>query len=302
MFLSKKVLLAIIASTTPFLAIADETNVEEPPFSYWGLHPLHLDGNAIRLGSATVHNTAEGGDLIFGKYSIATDLLVPVSKKTFFFPRVDWTTFTLNWNNNPKFNEHQFYYAQFSLTMFSIELEKWRWILRASYNIDTKHFDNPSQYGLFSGLVWGSNEINEKFNCHFGALGYIGMEGDQVWPVIGFDYSPTKKWTMFAVFPIEYFIKYKFNPNWHLSAKVRPLKERFRVGENEPQPKSVFSYTSVGTELNLHYEIFRRLEIEAFGGWNFGGDFYIKDESGNNPLYSNTGGSPYGGASLNWGI
>jgi hypothetical protein len=298
----KKLILAIVSIASFSLTATELETEKDDPISYWSLHPLHIGGNAIQLGSADVRDVSKGGELTFGKYNIFADLLVPVTKKTYFFPRVDWTTFTLDWNHNPKFNQKQFDYAQFSLTFFSIEMEKWRWIMRASYNLDIKYFDNPSQYGLFTGLIWGSNEVNEKLNCHFGAYGYTGMEGDQIWPVIGFDYSPTKKWTLFAVFPIEYFIQYKIDHHWQLALKVRPLKERFRVGAKELQPKSIFSYTSVGSEFNIHYEIFRRFEFEAYGGWNFGGEFYIKDEFGNNPLYTHTGGAPYGGISLNWGL
>jgi len=293
MFARKTLILFLV----PFVLCADEA----PP-TYWSIHPVHIGGNAIRLGSAEVSDVPEKGNLIFGKYNAFVDVLVPVTPKSYFFPRVEWTTFTLDWDKNPKFKETQFNFAQFSLTFFTTDLEKWRWIMRAEYNLDTKHFNNPSQYGLFSALLWGENEINEQWHYHIGALGYTGMEGGQLWPVIGFDYSPNKKWTLLAVFPIEYYIQYNINHRWHLALKVRPLKERFRTDEHQPQPKSVFSYTTIGTEFDIHYEIFRRLDIEVYGGWNFGGDFYIKNEAGHNALYTHIGGAPYGGASLNWGL
>ena len=45
-----------------------------------------------------------------------------------------------------------------------------------------------------------------------------------------------------------------------------------------------------------------RLEVEIYGGYNFGGDFYIKDRAGKFPLYTTFGGAPYGGATLNYGF
>ena len=293
-------------STQPNRTAAPEQPLEQPVEeitpSYWSIHPLHIGGNAIRLGSADISHSPEKGHLVFGKYSTFVDLLIPVTKKSYFFPRVDWTTFTMDWNKNPKFNEHQFNYAQFSLTFYSIELDQWRWIMRAQYNLDTKHFDNPRQYGLFTGLVWGANEFRENWHYHIGALGYTGMEGGEFWPVIGFDYTPTPKWSFAAIFPIEYYIQYKMTNHWLIALKARPLKERFRVGKDQPQPKSVFSYSTVGTELNIRYEIIRRFEIEAYGGWNFGGTFYIKNEAGKKALYTQIGSSPYFGAAFNWGF
>src|SRR5579872_1121646 len=128
--ISRILLTVVIASTS--LLIAEE----ETTFSYWNIHPLHIGGNAIRLGSADVTEVPEKGHLIFGKYNAFLDLLVPVTKKSYFFPRVDWTTFTLDWNKNPKFNATQFNYTQFSLSFFTTDLENWRWIMRAQYNLD----------------------------------------------------------------------------------------------------------------------------------------------------------------------
>ena len=160
----------------------------------------------------------------------------------------------------------------------------------------------PHLYGLFSGLAWGVHELSKEWNCHVGGLGYTGMRGNQIYPVIGFDYSPTEHWTFVAVFPIEYYIQYKIDPHWKFSIRGRPLKERFRASQNEPQPRSIFSYSSVGSEFNVKYQIFLRLEVEAYAGYNWGGTFYIKNAHGKSPLYTDLGGSLYGGLNVNWGI
>lgn len=290
-----------------FLFVSSLFAEDEASKSYWDFHPLHAGGNYIGIFHADVdpkHNltSLENGHLRYQKANAFITMLLPISRYSYFFPRVEWNTFTMDWNKNPKFHETQFSFLQFALTFYSIGLENWRWIARLDYNIDTKHLSKPGLYGLYSALLWGAYQPHRKWHYHIGVLGYTGLEGDEVFPIIGFDYAPNKTWLFQAIFPIDYSIQYNFWEYFRLSAKIRPLKERFRVGKHEPQPRSVFNYSSVGGEINLHFEIERRLEFEIYGGYNFGGDFYIKDRNGNNPLYTNVKGAPYAGANLDFGF
>lgn len=272
--------------------------------SIWDYHPIHTGGNAIAIGTAhiDIKNGPKDGQLTFNKENAFLYFFLPISRTSYFLPRVEWNTFTMDWDRNPKFHESRFHYIQFALTFLSIAVEKWRWIGRVDYNIDIKHFSHPSTYGLYSLLLWGTHELHRKWHYHIGALGYSGFEGQEVYPIIGLDFSPNKKWMFQIVFPINYSIEYNLNKEWRLSLKGRPLKERFRAGRLEPQPRSVFCYSTIGTELNIHYERFLRLEIEAFAGYSFSGDFYIKDREGHDALYTKVHGAPYIGASLNWGL
>ncbi len=285
-------------------SLSAEEFCEPSSESIWDYHPIHVGGNLIAIGKANVEikNGSQDGELTYNKANAFLYCFLPVNRTSYFLPRVEWTTFTMDWNQNPKFNDTHFHYIQFALTFLSIAVEKWRWISRVDYNIDVKHFSHPKTYGLFSALLWGSYEIHRKWHYHIGAFGYTGFEGDEVYPVIGFDYSPNKKWMFQAVFPINYSIEYSLNKEWRLSLKGRPLKERFRSGRFEPQPRSVFNYSSMGAEFNVHYEKFLQLEAEFFAGYNFGGSFYVKDRRGRNSLYTHVQGTPYIGASLNWGI
>ncbi len=273
---------------------------DTPSQSLWDYHPIHVGGNLIALGSADITDTPAGGNLTFRKANAFLYMLLPVSATSYFFPRVEWNAFTMNWDHNPKFNQTNFYYMQFALTFYTIAIEKWRWILRANYNLDIKHMNRPSDYGLFEMLVWGAYQPHRKWHYHIGAFGYTGMAGAQVYPVLGADYSPNKHWTFLAVFPIDYHVQYKLDDHWRFALKARPLKERFRTGQNQPQPRSVFSYSSTGAELNVHYERHMRFEIEAYGGYNFGGSFYVKDSRGKNALYTTVGGALYGGVNVDY--
>ena len=123
-----------------------------------------------------------------------------------------------------------------------------------------------------------------------------------MWPVIGADYAPNKKWFFQILFPMNYSAEYNISSKWRLAAKIRILKERLRTGAKEIQPRSIFSYSSTGAEINAHYELPRRLEIEMYAGYNLGGSFYIKDQYGRNAIYTDLGGAPYFGASFNFGF
>ena len=279
----------------PFLVFAEE----EPSQSLWDYNPIHIGGHLLRIGKAEV-DAPQKGHLSFHKSNAFITMLLPISATSFFFPRIEWDTFKLDWTTNPKFKQTHFYYLQFGLMFYTTALENWRWILRADYNIDLKHFSKPGTYSLFSGIIWGMNTINERWNYHVGATGYVGLHGDILYPLIGIDYSPNQHWQFRAIFPIDYAIQYKLNKNWFFAIKGVPLKERFRAGAKEPQPRSIFNYSSVGLEANVKYEIEMRLTAEVYGGYNFGGNFYIKNQWGHKALYTTVEGAPYAGGKIDY--
>lgn len=273
---------------------------DQERLSYWDYHPTHLGGNFIRTMNADVtpKHEKKTGDLYFQKANAFWYMLLPVSETSFFFPRVEYNVFRLKWDKNPKFKESRFSYMQFGLTFFSYGLKDWKWIARYDYNIDIDHFSRPGQYGLNTWLLWGAYKFHRKWHSHIGTTGYVGMKGSTVYPLLGLDYAPNKLWTFQAIFPIQYAIQYQAT-NWcRLSLQGRPLRERFRTGKHEAQPRSIFDYKSMGAEFNVFMEKERRLEFEAYAGYNFGGDFYIKNQKGKNALYTTFGGSPYAGAKL----
>ncbi|MBS0626226.1 MAG: hypothetical protein JSS32_09270 [Verrucomicrobia bacterium] len=290
----------LLASAALLCALTLSAEEQKRDYKYWDFHPLHAGATSIFLGTANLTENHYKGNLVFNKVSSFVYLLTPINEKNYFIPRVEYTTFKMDWNKNPKFNSTRFNYVQFALTYYTNALDKWRWIMRADYNMDTKHFGN-NRYNLFSALLWGAYEIWKDWHYHVGAYGYTGMEGSQIYPVIGFDYT-YDKWLFLIVFPLDYKVEYKLDKNWTFSLRARPLKERFRTGTHQPQPESVFNYSTIGTELNVRYEIFLRLEAEIYGGWNFGGNFYVKNRHGKNALYTDVESAPYGGASLNIGF
>jgi len=275
---------------------------EEPSRSLWDYHPLHIGGNGIYVFNANVtpKHGGEDGKLQFNKENGYLFMLLPINEQSYFLPRFEWNTFSMNWDKNPKFSQTRFSYIQFGLTFYTIAIEKWRWIVRFDYNLDTHHFSKPGLYGLTTGLIWGSYQIHRKWRYHVGATGYVGMEGSTVYPIIGADYSPDKTWTFLAIFPINYAVQYQLNDWCKFALKGRPLRERFRSGSHEAQPRSIFNYSAMGAEFNVFMEKKGRLEVELYAGYNAGGSFYIKDQHGHNGLYTSLGSAPYAGANIDY--
>lgn len=297
-----------IALLLPLFAFAAEPPKEEKKFNYWDAHPVHIGGQGLYIGSATASHVRGGGVNVphghvrFNKSNAFLSVLVPFSEDTFFFPRVEYNYITFDWSSNPFFNQTHFQYLQFGITAYTKALEQWRWIAKFDYNIDPTHFDTPGPYSLYSWLLWGAHEINKQWHFHIGTVGSRGMRRTDFYPLLGIDYQPTQHWLLEAIFPINYAASYKPDNHWTLALKVRPLKERVRAGEDEPQPRSVVRYSSMGSELSIQYEIPLRLKVEVYGGLNTGGTFYIKNIHVDNALYADTGIAPYAGANLDFGF
>lgn len=266
--------------------------------SLWDFHPLHMGGNFVRVGKAEVTDSPHG-NLRFRKSNVFTSMLTPINHKNIFIPRVELYWVTFDWNKNPKFHDTHFHYLQLGLVYYCTAVDRWKWIARFDYNLQTNHLSNIGKYSLYNGLLWGAYEINLKWHYHVGALGYAGLESFQIYPIIGFDYAPDEHWFLKAIFPFAYSVEYTVS-YWTFALKGRPFWERLRAGSREPQPRSVFSYSNFGIEFLLRFGLKDRLTLEGWGGYTLGTSFYIKDQHGSNPIYLDAKSAPYAGGSLDF--
>ena len=83
-------------------------SAEESSYTYWDVHPLHVGFNSIFLGSASLSETPLGGDLVFNKAGAFVYMIAPIDAKNYFIPKVEWATFEMDWNENPKFTSTRF--------------------------------------------------------------------------------------------------------------------------------------------------------------------------------------------------
>jgi hypothetical protein len=269
----------------------------QPPDSYWDYHPLRLEGQTLHIGQADV----EHGHLAYRTNELASSILLPLSTKTYLFPKLSWRYFTLDWNQNPKFRSTHFNALNLACTLYTTALQDWRWIAKLDYQSDLEHLDQLQEYGLWTALLWGSYTFKPSWRYHVGTLAYTGLESTTLYPLLGLDYTLCS-WNFSFIFPIEYKIQYQWTYHFATALQGRPLKERFRVGSRETQPKSVFNYTSVGAELLFSYTMEKQLTLEAFAGYSFGGTLYIKDRFGNDPIYVSVRTAPYVGGRLDYGF
>jgi hypothetical protein len=278
---------------------------EEPVHSLWHYHPLHVGGQILSNCKAECHrqnhSNSRKGQLRYQKASAFISMMTPISRHHIFFPQVQCSYVTLDWNRNNRFSETNFYSMQCSILYYTTALQHWKWIARFDYNLQVNYASHPGLYSLYNELVWGSCQIHRKWHYHVGALGYAGLASYDIYPIIGFDYTAGKNWFFQALFPINYSVEYHINP-WTIAAKARPMKERLRTGPNESQPRSIFSYSTIGTELNIKFEKLLKGFAEIYGGYNWGGHFYVKNRYGKRPIYLAFGGAAYGGFSLDYGF
>lgn len=68
---------------------------EEVSYSLWDYHPLHGGVQTIQTAKANIDDTSYGGNLYFGKNNAYLQMLVPISRTSYFFPRVEWNQFTM---------------------------------------------------------------------------------------------------------------------------------------------------------------------------------------------------------------
>lgn len=300
----KKIFFTTILATTALFSYEDD---ELEQHSLWYYHPLHVGLQCIRNGKADCER--HGGDihlhhlgnLHYRKSNAFVSMMLPINRNHIFFPQFQINYVTFDWNKNPKFNETHFYYLQFDLMYYTTALDRWKWIVRFDYNLQTEHLDHPGEYSLYNGLIWGSYQIHRKWHYHIGALGYAGLEGYNIYPIIGADYAPGAHWLIEAIFPMKYSFAYKLS-DWSFALQMRPLKERLRCGSREPQHRSIFSYTSLGAEFNIRYERQLKIAVEGYAGYNLGGNFYIKNAQGKKPIYVDLDGAMYGGFSFDYGF
>ena len=84
----KKIGKLVICGLLPLLLLGDEDPIAS--YSYWDFHPLHIGDNMIRIGGASVDSDDYNGHLYFRKNSAYLNMLVPISRDSYFFPRVEF--------------------------------------------------------------------------------------------------------------------------------------------------------------------------------------------------------------------
>jgi hypothetical protein len=300
--IKKTLTLLTLAISAPFFA--DENpqgkNVQQSP-SYWSIHPLHLGVKGQFSSSAKMKHKADG-ELSFYRADQYVDLLVPFNQKNFVIPKVEFSQFHIKWNENPYFTEDEFNYMRVGLTGLSKQINNFKLIGFAEYRFDLEHMNEVSTYGVFSGSVWGAYNLTNELNAHLGIYGYGEKIKSVVYPVLGLEYVPNEKWAIFAVFPLDYYVKYNFTKLWHGGVRGRTARETYRINDKQLSPHALLVQTSRGLEAFIEYEIPRKFHINVFLGAGLGGHIEIFDTNATKLVKNEFKSNTYGGISLNYGF
>ncbi|MCH9609526.1 MAG: hypothetical protein S4CHLAM45_14420 [Chlamydiales bacterium] len=249
----------------------DQEPLPEPPPFY----PFSFGGSYLNAAKADIRTAGfEGTKLKYEQYDANFNYTMPFSPVCGMIFGAGWVGTEVNWPENPDFNETDFNYAILSLGGFSKAFTRWTWTLNGSIWLDTAEFSFVD-YALYQALLWGKYELCSFLELDFGFLLEAGLNKDKIWPIFGFIYRPSDNLRIHAVYPIDMVIEYDFREKWMMAGAIRILRNRHRVKNDEPLPRSIFQYQTWGGEYDLQYKPFKRFLIRGFAGSTFGGDLRI---------------------------
>jgi hypothetical protein len=199
----------------------------------------------------------------------------------------------MNWNDNPYFNATTFRGLDFGVLAYTTRVKDWLWQvgMAAQYSLD---YGGLGRYTRYTAMAWGRYEYSDTLGVHAGFYAFYNLRRNKVFPIIGVDWSPWKKWQFNLIFPMSIAVNYSITPCWTVDLAWRPIWSRHRVGSNEPVPRAIWENRDNGAELGINFTS-PILQGGLFLGYSFGGTLKIMDYLGNNPVYYKYNGSPYVG-------
>lgn len=210
-----------------------------------------------------------------------------------------YDTVTLDWKENPFFDDKQFNYVNFGLGAYSSAFWDFMWSATVTAYIDTKSLDF-SDYALYETILLGTHEVRDDLTFQVGFILLSGLNKEKIWPVFGFEWDNGGKVRIGAVFPLDLAIEYRILENLSIAAAGRFIYTRHRVKESEPIPRSIFQYTNSGIEGEVIYFPFENLVFRGFLGSTFQGDLKIANAKNHDATHFKQKSALYGGSSLTW--
>jgi hypothetical protein len=261
-------------------------------------HTVHFDGEYRNVGKAkfttpTVKGTheryADAHTYLYFSHFVNNDNAIS--------GKVGYSFLKFDWPQNPRFKEDDYHFATSSLAWITTSIHKWRWIVSGAVSVDAQTFDF-GESGVYYGLMWGRYNWKPQLGLHVGWYGYTGVKNGYILPILGFDWHPSRKWQLNAIFPVDASLRYHFAEHWSIylqaSAFGRPYRFPIRAhGGIGRYRNGIFEVFSTGIELNLKYYIDNTLSFIVGGGWNLGGWILIKDKHNEHAKYFNYNGAPY---------
>jgi len=204
----------------------------------------------------------------------------------------------IGWEQNPRFNQENYYYGIASLSWVSYAIDKWRWVINGGVTFDATKFDIGNS-GIYYGLLWGRYQYTPTLAMHMGFFGYIGGRNGYLLPVLGIDWWWSSKWEFKGVFPLETSMNYHFHRHWTTAIMFTTFGGPYRFPRRAHEgvrgyDNGIFEIYSTGIEWDLKFKNTQCFKAGLGAGYNFGGWILIKNEHNHHGRYYKFDSSPYG--------
>lgn len=283
----------------PFSLIAQEWdsqvfNLENHPNP---IYPISVSGSYLTVHKAHFRTPGlEEETLKYRQSDLAMAFTYPFNSYCGLIFGAGWIGTEVKMERNPEFDETLFNYINLSIGGFTKGFSDWTWALTLAAYLDTGHF-SFIDYALYDGVLWGKYTLSKWIELDFGLIVEVGLHKEKVWPIIGFIYLPCDNWRVSVVYPIDISIEYDFWSYWTVGGSIRFLRNRHRVGQDEPNPQGIFEYRTTGAEIELICAPFDWFSITGFAGSTFNGDFKVTNRNNHQATHYKFKASGYAGVS-----
>ena len=278
-------------STTTLLSLACIGAIHADNFSFrvsgFGTGEADFDTPAAVVGQNIKHSYLEA----------AGDYTMSLSDSNSLVLQAGYTAATFDWAQNPITTEKDFANIDYGVTFVSTYVDQWLWRIGLAAHTDTEEMD-LEDYTIFDGMLWGTYELSDETNVHVGFLANYGLDKDEVFPILGFQYAPEGDWAYNLVFPVNMSVERTIDDQWSVAGAFRYMKNRHRVAEDATVSKAIFENKALGGELALNYDQSESATGSLFVGYHFGGHFRTYDENGKNSTTYVFKAAPYFGGRL----
>jgi Domain of unknown function (DUF6268) len=203
----------------------------------------------------------------------------------------------LHWKSNPFFDQRNFNQLGFSIDYQTKRLCNWTWTASLTYIIDADRW-NFDQYSLWDAFLWGRYTYRPDIGVHIGLYVETGMKMDRVWPIIGFDWTISKRLKLNLVYPVNMALEYKWDDHWTFIGGIRIFSERARVSSHEQLRKAVWRYCNAGAEFGVNYDPTHWLSLNAHAGYTFSGYLRVANQHNKHSHHLRFNSAPYAGGEL----
>lgn len=261
-------------------------------------YPFSFSGEAFWLGKADFRTPGfEGEHIRYSQMDIAYSYIQPFSEEVGVIFGAGYVSSNIIWDENPAFLEHEFNYVSFSLAAFSKKFPSWTWSIIGNMYMDTEQLD-LAHYALYQVMLWGKYHWCDWTTLHFGFLLELGLNQEQIWPILGFEVAPYPDiWSLHVIYPLDITFDYYLTRCLSVGASVRFIRSRHRVKNSDPVPRGIFEYLTTGIEGDLTYKPARWFSMTGFVGRAFAGDLKVADSKNHHATHYKFDGSYYAGAS-----